>query len=97
MATGSNPNPANGLTNRMDGYTLLDLISARERTNDIVLAWKTAGPRTNVVQFTSDLRSNFTDIGAPVIIGVSGDAVTNCVLPGEVINPTRFYRVRLGP
>ena len=71
--------------------------------SNFTVTWKTAGPRTNVVQATngapgSGYTNNFQDISGPIIINVVGDTVTNYVDVGGATNrPARFYRVRLGP
>jgi outer membrane protein assembly factor BamB len=69
---------------------------------NFVVAWQTAGPRTNVVQaangLTGGLSNSFSDVSGPVIINVVGDTMTNWTDVGGATNrPARFYRVRLGP
>ena len=68
-----------------------------------VVTWKTAGPRTNVLQATNGRRgvgysNNFQDISGPIIINAVGDTTTNYTDVGGATNrPARFYRIRLGP
>ena len=68
---------------------------------DMVITWKTAGVRTNVVQATSSGSygtNGFADISGPIVINVSGDTVTNYTDAGGATDfPARYYRVRLGP
>lgn len=80
------------------------IISAVRETTDIVITWKTAGVRTNVVQATGGdvaggyTANSFTDISGGIIIGVNGDTITNYTDTGAATNnPSRYYRIRLGP
>jgi autotransporter-associated beta strand protein len=84
-------------TNPTNSASLLKIMSATPQMNDIAITWKTAGPRTNVIQATSSLTDGFSDVSSGLVIVGNGDVVTNYVLPGEAINGMRFYRVRLGP
>jgi autotransporter-associated beta strand protein len=84
-------------TNPTNSSSLLKITSATVQTNDIAITWKTAGPRTNIIQATSPLANGFTDVTPGIVIAGTGDAVMNFVLQGEATNGMRFYRVRLGP
>lgn len=68
---------------------------------NLMIMWKTAGVRTNVVQARtggSYGTNGFADISGPIIINVSGDTVTNYMDIGGATNlPARYYRVRLVP
>jgi len=67
----------------------------------MVIMWKTAGVRTNMVQAnSSDNYDNdgFVDVSEPIIINVSGDTTTNFTDEGGATTaPFRFYRIRLLP
>jgi hypothetical protein len=81
----------------------LRIISAAQQSSDVLITWTTAGAHTNAVQATAGdgtggYATNFVDIGAPVIIATSGDAMTNYTDVGGATNsPSRYYRVRLVP
>lgn len=68
-----------------------------------IVTWKTAGPRTNVLQAAAagpsgNYSNVFQDISGPIIINVTGDTTTNYPDAGGATNrPARFYRIRLGP
>jgi pectate lyase len=81
----------------LDVASVVRVISLARQRDDLILTWGTAGPRTNVLQAGSS-PSAFADAFGPVVIPVSGDTVTNLVLPGEATNPApRYYRVRVIP
>jgi hypothetical protein len=71
-----------------------------EGTN-LMITWKTAGVRTNVVQARTGVSystNEFADISGPIVINSSGDTVTNYTDIGGATNfPARYYRVRLAP
>jgi glucosylceramidase len=77
------------------------VITVTPRGTNVIITWKTAGVRTNVVQARAggDYATNgFADISGPIIINVSGDSVTNFSDMGGATNsPARYYRVRLMP
>jgi hypothetical protein len=80
----------------------LRIISTAAQGGDIVITWKTAGGRTNIVQATGGAGGNytndFTDISTPIVISGSGDQTTNYTESGGATNePARYYRVRLSP
>jgi hypothetical protein len=67
-------------------------------SNDIRITWATVGGKTNFVQATSDLASNFTDISSAIAITGVGLTSTNYLDVGVLTNfPSRFYRIRLVP
>jgi hypothetical protein len=76
-------------------------ITVTPRGTNVIVTWKTAGVRTNVVQARAggDYATNgFADISGPIIINVSGDSITNFTDIGGATNfPARYYRVRLMP
>lgn len=61
--------------------------------NDIRVTWENFGGTTNVLQATSDLSSNFTDIATLAFPG-SRLVRTNSLDPGGSIHRFRFYRIR---
>ncbi|MGD0651796.1 MAG: endonuclease/exonuclease/phosphatase family protein [Verrucomicrobiia bacterium] len=81
----------------------LRILSATLQGNDVLIAWQTAGGRTNALQASDgapDLSysTNFTDISPSIVIPGSGDATTNFLEVGAATNaPARYYRVRLVP
>jgi hypothetical protein len=69
---------------------------------DVKLAWKTAGPRTNLVQVSLAPNAagfTFSDLPASLtVITAVGDTTATFVDAGALTNQaTRFYRVRLAP
>jgi glucosylceramidase len=68
---------------------------------NLVITWKTAGVRTNVVQARaggSYSTNGFADVSGPIVINVSGDTVMNYTDIGGATNfPAQYYRVRLMP
>jgi len=79
--------------------SVLRITSAAVEGTNLVIHWKTAGPRTNVLQTAvQPSGTDFTDLGGPVTIPAPGDATTNLALPrGERGQPARFFRVRTIP
>jgi len=77
------------------------VIAITPQGTNLVITWKTAGVRTNVVQAAAGGgygTNAFGDISGPIVINVSGDTVTNYTDIGGATNfPARFYRVRLAP
>ena len=78
--------------------SVFQVTSAVQTNGGFLIAWKTAGIRTNVVQgavgTAAGYSNNFSDISAGIIISVVGDATTNYT-DGSGTN--QFYRIRLGP
>jgi polygalacturonase len=99
----SNTNQFLAGINPTNSASALRIISAVRQGNDVVITWKTAGVRTNAVQASNGnangaYSTNFTDLGAPIVIPVSGDASTNYIDFGGATNgPARYYRIRLVP
>jgi hypothetical protein len=99
----SNTNQFLAGINPTNSASALRIISAVRQSNDVVITWTTAGVRTNAVQASNgnangSYSTNFTDLGAPVFIPVSGDASTNYIDLGGATNvPARYYRIRLVP
>ncbi|HVM61346.1 MAG TPA: alginate lyase family protein [Verrucomicrobiae bacterium] len=80
------------------------ILSVARETSDVVVAWTTAGVRTNMVQVSGGDASggysnNFVDIvNSLTVLPIAGGAVTNYTDPGGATNaPSRFYRIRLVP
>ncbi|HUJ11530.1 MAG TPA: pectate lyase [Verrucomicrobiae bacterium] len=64
--------------------------------DDMVLTWVTSPVKTNFVEATTDLGTDFADITGPIIPVGNGDVTTNYPDLGATTNfPARFYRVRL--
>jgi pectate lyase len=90
-------------TNPTNSASALQVISTVRQSNDVMIAWTTAGGRTNAVQATAGDASggyttNFIDISSRIVIPGSGDATTNYTDSGGATNiPSRYYRVRLVP
>ena len=69
--------------------------------NDILLTWKTAGGKTNVVQVSpggagGGYSNNFVNLSAPIGVIGSGSTSTNYLDVGGATNaPARYYRVKL--
>ena len=91
-------------TNPTNSMSALHIISAVRQGSDVVIAWTTAGGRTNAVQAasgdaTGGYTNNFVDITTPpLIITGSGDVTTNYIDgDGATHAPSRFYRIRLVP
>jgi len=87
--------------NPINPASTFKVISIAPQGPNVVITWKTAGVRTNVVQASSGgsyATNEFADISGPMIINVTGDTTTNYTDVGGATNvPSRFYRVRLGP
>jgi pectate lyase len=79
------------------------ILSVVPQSNDVVIIWATGGGPTNVVQATGGdvnggYSTNFTDISGPIAIPGSGDTTNNYRdTGGATNNPSRYYRIRLGP
>jgi glucosylceramidase len=87
--------------NPADPASVFRITAIAPQGTNVVITWKTAGVRTNVVQVNTGgtySTNGFADIGGPIVINVSGDTVTNYTDFGGATNfPARYYRVRLGP
>jgi len=74
------------------------IMSITFQGDDAVITWLTAPVKTNTVQATTDLGTDFTDVTEPIIAVGNGDVVTNYVDAGAATNfSERFYRVRFVP
>ena len=85
--------------NPTDPASVFRITAITAQGTNLMIAWKTAGVRTNVVQASGSYDTNgFADISGPIVINVIGDTVTNYTDIGAATNsPTQYYRVRLGP
>ena len=86
--------------NPVDPASVFRIISVALQGTNAVITWKTAGVRTNAVQARSGgnySTNGFADISGPIVINVSGDAMTNYTDVGVTTNYIRQYRVRLVP
>jgi hypothetical protein len=100
----SNTNEFLSGTNPTNSASVLRIISTVRQTTDVVITWTTAGGYTNVVQVTAGngtggyATDNFVNLGSPIIIPGSGDAMTNYPDAGGATNvQSRYYRIRLLP
>ncbi len=99
----SNTNQFLAGLNPTNSASVFRIISVVRQSNNMAIAWATAGVRTNAVQATagganSGYSNNFIDISGPIIIPSSGDTATNYLDAGGATNTSlRFYRVRLVP
>jgi pectate lyase len=79
------------------------ILSVAPQSNDVVVTWATGAGPTNVVQATGGdatggYLNNFTDISGAIPIPGSGDTTNNYRdVGGATNNPSRYYRIRLGP
>ena len=65
--------------------------------NGLRLTWYTEGNQTNIVQATTRLGADFTDISGPIILPARAGLITNYVDPTATNSRTRFYRIRQVP
>jgi pectate lyase len=79
------------------------ILSVVPQSNDVVITWATGAGPSNVVQATigdgsGGYATNFLDISGALAIPGSGNA-TNSFRDtgGATNNPSRYYRIRLGP
>jgi hypothetical protein len=85
--------------NPTNAASILAITQVTRQGTDLQLTWKTAGPRTNILQVSTNC-IDFSDIPASyTAIGQTGDVSTNytdqSILNGD--NNARFYRVRVLP
>ncbi|MGD1018382.1 MAG: PKD domain-containing protein [Verrucomicrobiia bacterium] len=99
----SNTNQFLAGLNPTNANSVLRITSLAGQGSNMVVTWKTAGVRTNVVQATKGsaaggYSNSFQDISGPIILNISGDTSTNYIDAGGATNrPSRYYRIRLGP
>ena len=80
-------------TNRASYFHIL---SAIPQNNDMFVTWLAGGGRTNVLQVTTNLGENWSNVSPNIVLSGSGDSVTNYLDVGALNgNSTRFYRVLL--
>ena len=85
-------------TDPTNSVSYFHIVSITPQGSDILITWTCGGSRTNVLQGTSDLGINFTDISSNLILSGTGDTPTNYFDAGGVTNTAlHFYRVRLAP
>lgn len=74
------------------------ILSALTEGSDLRVTWLCGGGRTNVLQTTTNLGANWSDVSPNIVLGGSGVSTTNFLDAGAVTNtPARYYRVRLLP
>lgn len=99
----SNTNQFLAGLNPTNANSMLRFISVAAQGSNMVVTWKTAGVRINVVQATKGsgvggYSNSFQDISGPITINIPGDTSTNYTDAGGATNrPSRYYRIRLGP
>lgn len=82
--------------------SVLAFTAAAPQGDDVTLTWRTAGPRTNILQVSPVPGAHgfsFSDLPASVtVIPAVGDTTAAYVHAGALTNgAARFYRVRLAP
>jgi hypothetical protein len=90
-------------TNPLDPQSVLRVTSIRMAGNDVVITWQTSGGdamfssggKTNVIEWTDNLRAGFTNTLATIYLPDVGDTVTNVTDTGAAVAKCRFYRVRV--
>ena len=85
--------------NPTNAASVFRITSVTQQGGTNLIAWSTAGVRTNVVQGavgddSGGYSNNFTDISDPIIIGLTGDTTTNYV---DESGTNKYFRIRLAP
>jgi len=99
----SNTNQFLAGLNPTNPASVFRILSVLPQGNDMVIIWATGGGPTNAVQATGGdvnggYATNFTDISGLIAIPGSGDTTNNYHDTGAATNnPSRYYRIRLGP
>ncbi len=96
----SNTNEFLAGTNPTNSLSALRIVSVAAQGNDVLIAWQTAGGKTNRVQASGggEFNTNFADISPAILVVGSGDVTTNWTDNGGATNvPARYYRVRWVP
>ncbi len=89
--------------NPTNSASVFRIVTEVRSGNNMIVTWRAAGIRTNILQAASGnaqgYTNNFADIAASkTILPVIGDAITNYVDVGGATNvPSHFYRVRFVP
>src|SRR5207245_1316483 len=73
-------------TDPTNSASFFHIVSIARQGGDILITWTCGGSRTNVVQGTSDLGINFTDMSSNLILSGTGDTLTNYLDAGGVTN-----------
>ncbi len=74
------------------------ITSTRREGNDINIRWITAGGKTNFVQASLQVATNYVDLSGPIAIMGNGNNSTNYLDIGAATNGSaRFYRIRSAP
>ena len=93
----SNLNEFRAGTNPTNALSLLSIKSLTFDGTNTLITWQTGGGRTNIVQATTNLTQNFTDLSPPIVTLGNGDVLTNYLELGNTNSTARFYRVRTSP
>ena len=89
--------------NPTDPASVFRILSVVPQSNDMVITWATGAGPSNVVQATvgdvsGNYATNFLDISGPLAVPGSGNATNSYRdVGGATNNPSRYYRIRLGP
>ncbi|MGD0057914.1 MAG: immunoglobulin domain-containing protein [Verrucomicrobiia bacterium] len=90
--------------NPTDPSSVFRILSVVPQTNgEMMITWATGAGPSNVVQATSgdvsgNYATNFLDISGPLAVPGSGNATNSYRdVGGATNNPSRYYRIRLGP
>jgi hypothetical protein len=67
------------------------------QNNNLLVTWQAVGGLTNVVQATSNLRSNYSNVSSNIIIAGAGETTASYLDIGGATNSSRFYRIRFVP
>ena len=90
-------------TNSASFFRVTSIVRSGANTNDISLTWTTVGGHSYLVQTNAPppgghYTNNFSDLSAPIqFLGTGESTLTYTDSAGATNNPTRFYRVKLGP
>lgn len=93
-------------TNPLDPHSTVRILAIeRTASNYVVVTWQTSGGdamfstggKTNVIEWTDDLRAGFTNTLATFYLPCCGDVVTNLTDNTVEGVKARFYRVRVLP
>jgi hypothetical protein len=76
--------------------SLFRITSINPQGTNTLISWQAGGGRTNVVQAAAVVVGPYTNVSPDISLPGSGDVFTN-YLDTTTNQPTRFYRIKLGP
>lgn len=76
--------------------SLFRITSINPQAASTLISWQAGGGRTNVVQAAAVVSGPYTNVSPDISLPGSGDVFTN-YLDTTTNQPTRFYRIKLGP